>query len=61
MQIGTENNVIVKSVQVYDVMGKQLLEVKNVNQIDVSDFATGLLFVKIETENGYVMKKVVKG
>jgi len=61
LQIGTENNVIVKSVQVYDVMGKQLLEVKNVNQIDVSDFATGLLFVKIETENGYVMKKVVKG
>ncbi len=60
LQISTENNVIVKSVQVYDVMGKRLLETINVNQIDVSAFASGLLFVKIETGKGFVVKKVLK-
>ncbi len=60
LQIGTENNVVVKSVQVYDVMGKKLLETTNVNLIDVSSFANGLLFVKIETDRGAVMKKVLK-
>jgi len=60
LQINTENNVVVKSVRVYDVMGKQLLKTKNVNQIDVSGFASGLLFVKIETNQGALIKKIIK-
>jgi len=47
-------------VQVYDIVGKKLLETRTTNQLDVSAFATGLLFVKIETDTGFVVKKVLK-
>ncbi len=60
LQIRTENGIAINRVYVYDVMGKRLLETINVKQIDVSAFTSGLLFVKIETENGYVVKKAVK-
>jgi len=60
LQINTQSNIAIKYVKVYDVLGKQLLESKNVNQIDISAFTTGLLFVKIMTDKGVVVKRVVK-
>ncbi|MCF6308082.1 MAG: T9SS type A sorting domain-containing protein [Flavobacteriaceae bacterium] len=60
LQINTQNTIVIKNIQVYDVMGKKLMETKNSNQIDVSILASGLLFVKIETDKGFVVKKVVK-
>jgi len=60
LQISTDNKIAIKSIEVYDVLGKQLLHTNTVNQIDVSVLATGLLFVKIETNKGVVVKKVIK-
>jgi len=51
----------VESIQVYDVMGKKVLqELNNFDQIDVSLLKTGVYLVKIETDKGVITKKVVK-
>ncbi|MBV1924489.1 MAG: T9SS type A sorting domain-containing protein, partial [Flavobacteriaceae bacterium] len=45
----------------YDVLGRLVLhEKEQFNTIDVSQLNSGLLFVKIETKQGSVTKKVVK-
>jgi len=51
---------IVRSIHVYDAMGKKLLETNNGTQLDVSNLASGLLFIKIETNKGIITKKVIK-
>ncbi|MCL2130867.1 MAG: S8 family serine peptidase [Lentimicrobiaceae bacterium] len=54
------------SVQIFDVVGKQYnVGAKNVLpneeiEIDISHLANGMYFLKIQTDNGTVMKKVVK-
>ena len=58
LQISTQSNI--NNIEVYDVMGKQLLEAQDVSEVDVSTLTPGLLFVKIETDKGVVVKKVVK-
>lgn len=60
LQISIENNITIKNIQVFDVVGKLLLQTNSTNQLDVSVLATGLLFVKIETDNGFVVKKIIK-
>jgi len=60
LQIKIQNGIVAKRVQVYDVMGKQVLQSKTISQIDFSTIAAGLLFVKIETDMGIITKKVIK-
>ena len=48
-------------IKVYDTLGKLVLEQNtSYSQIDISDLATGILFVKIETDKGLVTKKIIK-
>ena len=55
-----------KNVEIYDVVGQNIganLRVRPENNeiiIDVSHLANGMYFLKIQTENGIVMKKFVK-
>ncbi len=60
LQISTENNLTIKNIAIFDVLGKKVLATKSTPQIDVSTLATGLLFIKIKTDKGVVVKKVVK-
>jgi len=60
LQISIENNITIKYIQVFDVVGKLLLQTNSTNQLDVSAFASGLLFVKIATDKGVVVKKIIK-
>ena len=56
-----ESDYNIKSVNVYDTLGKVVLEQKNpTNQIDISNISSGLLFVKIETDEGVMVKKIIK-
>jgi len=56
-----KNNLKVKTVNIYDVLGKLVLEEKeDVNQIDVSNLSNGLFFIKIETDKGNSTKKIIK-
>ncbi len=52
---------IIYSIKIYNVLGKIVLEEKKkVNQIDVSNLKSGLLFLKIETDRGFITKKIIK-
>ena len=61
----TINNeqLIINSVQVYDVYGKLLKTVEagdNIVELDVSELASGMYFVRVSTEKGVVTKSFVK-
>jgi len=61
LTIIASNNTKINKIQVYDVLGKLVLEQKNnVNQLKLSTLAKGLLFLKIETDRGILTKKVIK-
>ena len=61
----TINNeqLIMNSVQVYDVYGKLLKTVEagdNIVELDVSELASGMYFVRVSTDKGVVTKSFVK-
>jgi hypothetical protein len=49
-------------VQVYDIYGKEIIEagVKTDGQLDLSGQADGVYFVRISTETGSILKKILK-
>ena len=52
---------IITKVTVYDLLGKQILNVRdNFTEIDLSKIASGLYVLKIETTTGMISKKIVK-
>ena len=52
----------IENVEIFDVYGKKILHspFSILNSIDISHFPAGIYFVKIRTEAGEVVKKVVK-
>ena len=59
--ISTSNDIVIKKVSVYDVLGKKVIETTdNQKQINISGLAKGLLLVKIETNDGMIVKKIIK-
>jgi len=50
-----------QEVAIYNVEGKQLLELKNVPaQISLAHIPSGILFVKVTTNQGTITKKIIK-
>jgi hypothetical protein len=59
--IRIETDYSINSIKVFNTSGQLVLEQNNSsNQIDVSHLSRGLLFVKIETDYGSLVKKVIK-
>ena len=57
----TAPNTIIKSVRVYDMLGKQVLTQKNYTQtINLTTLQSGFYLIKVETEQGTLVKKIVK-
>ena len=55
------NNVTINSISIYDMLGKEVLTTKEVNNsIDVSSLKSGIYLVKIATNEASVTKKIVK-
>jgi len=51
----------VESVEIFDLMGRrQKAEGRRQNVVDISDLSAGMYFVRVQTENGIITKKVVK-
>ena len=53
----------IESVEMYDVYGKLMTSVEvndNIAEIDASNFASGVYFVRVLTEKGMVTKRIVK-
>ena len=61
MYLYNESIFEVSSIKVYDSLGKLVLELSNPsNQIDIASLSGGLFFVLIETDNGSLVKKIIK-
>jgi Leucine-rich repeat (LRR) protein len=58
VNINSNNNI--KSIEVYDVQGRILQTILNANNLDLSDKTNGIYFLKITTEKGSKIEKVVK-
>jgi len=59
--LNIESNFGINKIQVYDLLGRLVLQENNpTSQIDVSNLASGLLFVHIETNEGVFTKKIIK-
>ncbi len=59
LQVSTQNGVELKQIQVYDVMGKLVLESKSAS-LDFTGLLSGLYFVEVETNQGVLVKRVVR-
>jgi len=58
-----QSPILINNIKIYDVLGKLVLEEENpipTMQLDISNVASGLLLVQIETDKGFVVKMVVK-
>lgn len=54
----TEN---VVSVKVFDILGKNVLQQKgNIQQLDISNLQNGMYFLRIATDSGYFVQKIIK-
>ena len=61
LQIETSIDTQISSLSIFDTLGRIVLELnKPSNQIDVSNLTNGLFFVKIESNEGAIIKKVIK-
>ena len=57
--VNSTNNDTIQSLQLYSTTGKLLLETKTA-EIDLGNLPTGLYLLKIKTDNGISVKKVIK-
>lgn len=51
----------IENVTIFDVLGKKVLQpIGNIQQLDISFLQNGMYFLKIATQNGDSVKKIVK-
>jgi hypothetical protein len=61
LKIEINNSLKVKNLLFYNLVGKEILKItKDYGVINISKFATGIYFLKINTEKGAIIKKVIK-
>ncbi|WP_055444908.1 T9SS type A sorting domain-containing protein [Lacinutrix himadriensis] len=59
--ISISSTIHIQSIQVYSVIGKLLFEQKNnLKNVNLKSYPDGLFFIKINSKNGTVLKKVIK-
>lgn len=49
----------IEMVTLFDLQGKQVFLAKNINQIEVSNYPTGMYFIKVKTTEGSITKKII--
>ncbi|MGV6827843.1 MAG: T9SS type A sorting domain-containing protein [Flavobacteriales bacterium] len=51
----------INKITIFDILGKVVFREKNIfNQLSLSELKSGILFMKIETEKGIILKKIIK-
>jgi hypothetical protein len=50
----------IKNIELYDILGKKVLNVANNHQIDLSSLYSGVYFIKITSDKGEITKKIIK-
>lgn len=59
-KVNINANNIVKSIEIYDIQGRILQTVLNANSLDLSDKTNGIYFLKITTEKGSKLEKIIR-
>lgn len=59
-EIKTRVDVTIQSVSVYNLTGEKLMTVSNTNKIDINEYASGMYFVKVNTDKGTINKRLIK-
>jgi beta-glucanase (GH16 family) len=54
------SNYAIDSIQIYDLVGKEILHQKNTNIINTSNLSKGVYLIKISSNNKSVVKKIIK-
>jgi hypothetical protein len=60
LNVSTGSNDIIALISVYDINGKELLQVNNQSNIDVSKLLNGIYTIKVITDKQTFIKKIVK-
>jgi hypothetical protein len=61
LEINNSSTSEITNITIYDILGRLVLvENESFEQIDVSTLGTGLFLINIETEQGIIVKKVIK-
>ncbi|WP_047545259.1 T9SS type A sorting domain-containing protein [Psychroserpens sp. Hel_I_66] len=57
--INSQQNILITNVSIYDLTGKNVLNIKNNSEINASNLSKGMYLVKISTATGSVLKKLI--
>ncbi|WP_340935902.1 leucine-rich repeat domain-containing protein [Polaribacter haliotis] len=61
LQIKNSDNLKISTIMIFNVLGKKVKVIRNPeNAIDVSDLSKGIYFLNINSENGKIVKRIVK-
>ena len=58
--ININSNFNIKSIALYDLQGRVLQTILNANKLDISEKANGIYYLKITTEKGSKIEKIIK-
>ncbi|QOD59617.1 T9SS type A sorting domain-containing protein [Polaribacter haliotis] len=61
LQIKNSDNLKISTIMIFNVLGKKVKVIRNPeNAIDVSDLSKGIYFLNINSENGKIVKRIIK-
>ena len=53
------SEILITKIEIFDLLGNAILTTDIQNNIDVTNFQSGMYVIKIHSDNGQVTKKVV--
>ncbi|MFD2541812.1 T9SS type A sorting domain-containing protein [Lacinutrix gracilariae] len=60
LHLDVSNHVTIKSIELYNVIGKQVLKTNNTTSLDLSNLESGVYLLKVATDLGSITKKVIR-
>src|SRR5690606_24418307 len=60
VNLEVSNSVIIKSVELYNIIGKQVLKTDSVKTLDLSNLESGVYLLKVSTDLGSMTKKIIR-
>jgi Leucine-rich repeat (LRR) protein len=60
LRINTTQQIKIQEVEIYTLLGKQILKESNIKTINVSELSRGIYILKIKTDKGVGIKKIIK-
>ncbi|GAB5565849.1 MAG: hypothetical protein Wins2KO_29120 [Winogradskyella sp.] len=58
--LNIDSNYAPNSIEIYSVLGKEMISVKNTQTVDVAKLKSGAYFIKVSSDNGSFTKRFIK-